>query len=57
MEQAEEERRDEEPAPLVGFLFGNVDENNKVEADYLDAVSPAAWRDDAGRLAGQCWQA
>lgn len=26
-------------APLVGFLFGNVDENNRVEADYLDEVS------------------
>ena len=26
-------------APLVGFLFGNVDENNRVEADYLDEAS------------------
>lgn len=28
----------EQPAPLVGFLFGNVDENQRVEADYLDEV-------------------
>ena len=28
----------EAPRPLVGFLFGNVDVNNKVEADYLDEV-------------------
>ena len=25
--------------PLAGFLFGNMDENNKLDADYLDAVS------------------
>ena len=24
---------------LLGFLFGNVDEDNQVEADYLDHVS------------------
>lgn len=30
-----------EQAPLVGFLFGNVDENNRVEADYLDEVGQA----------------
>ncbi len=26
-------------APLLGFLFGNVDSNNKLEADYLEDVS------------------
>lgn len=26
-------------APLLGFIFGNVDANNKLEADYLDEVS------------------
>ena len=25
--------------PIAGFLWGNVDENNKLDADYLDAVS------------------
>jgi len=29
----------EDDAPgLQGFLFGNVDENNQLDADYLDAV-------------------
>jgi hypothetical protein len=23
---------------MLGFLFGNVDENNKLDADYLDEV-------------------
>ncbi|PRW61593.1 Transcription initiation factor TFIID subunit 1 isoform C [Chlorella sorokiniana] len=27
---------EEREAPLVGFLFGNVDENQRVDADYLD---------------------
>ena len=32
---------DEEETPgLQGFLFGNLDENNELDADYLDAVSP-----------------
>ena len=26
------------PDPLLGFLFGNVDEGNRVDADYLDEV-------------------
>ena len=31
----------EEDAPgLSGFLFGNLDHNNQLDADYLDAVSP-----------------
>lgn len=25
--------------PLLGFLFGNVDQHNRVDADYLDDVS------------------
>jgi hypothetical protein len=29
---------EEDGAPILGFLFGNVDENNVVEADYLDEV-------------------
>ena len=33
-----EEERDPKSAPLVGFLFGNVDENQRVDADYLDEV-------------------
>ena len=32
------ENRNEENQVLLGFLFGNIDENNKVEADYLDEV-------------------
>lgn len=27
---------------LAGFLFGNVDENNNLDADYLDPVSAAS---------------
>ena len=26
-------------AGFSGFLFGNLDEDNKLDADYLDAVS------------------
>ena len=26
-------------ADLSGFLFGNLDENNELDADYLDDVS------------------
>lgn len=29
--------------PLLGFLFGNVDEGNKVDADYLDEVCGHCW--------------
>jgi hypothetical protein len=25
--------------PLVGFIFGNVDKDNRLDADYLDEVS------------------
>lgn len=28
----------EDNGGLSGFLFGNLDENNQLEADYLDAV-------------------
>jgi len=38
MEPEPEERA--EAAPLVGFIFGNVDKSGEVEADYLDAVNP-----------------
>lgn len=29
---------DGQEEPLLGFLFGNVNEDNRVEADYLDDV-------------------
>ena len=35
----EPEREPQEQGAPVGFLFGNVDEKNKLEADYLDEVS------------------
>ena len=48
----------------VGFLFGNVDENNKVDADYLDQVGPPGrccwpgggrdWQQE-GRAEGARW--
>lgn len=25
--------------PITGFLFGNIDQNNKLDVDYLNAVS------------------
>ena len=30
--------------PLLGFLFGNLDEGNRVDADYLDDVSDGGSR-------------
>lgn len=39
------EQPEQEGAPLVGFLFGNVDEKNRVEADYLDDVSSRSAED------------
>ena len=35
----EPEREPQEQGAPVGFLFGNVDEKNRLEADYLDEVS------------------
>lgn len=32
------ESEDENQNGLSGFLFGNLDENNRLDADYLDAV-------------------
>ena len=33
-----EEYDDPGPSNLAGFLFGNLDEDNKLDAEYLDAV-------------------
>lgn len=39
----EEERPEGQEAPLVGFIFGNVEEKTgRVEADYLDEVRQPA---------------
>lgn len=38
-----EESSHESQNPLLGFLFGNVDEENRVDADYLDEVGPLAF--------------
>lgn len=52
-----EEEREEREAPLVGFLFGNVDENQRVDADYLDEV---IGRRPGGQGSGppppRCWR-
>lgn len=33
---------DENDEPMLGFLFGNVDQDNRVDADYLDEVNALA---------------
>ncbi len=55
--------------PLVGFLFGNVDEGNKLDAEYLDEVrhcssslAPTRPQVEPGaghgcRMPGSTWQA
>lgn len=48
---------EEREAPLVGFLFGNVDENQRVDADYLDEViQRRAGRAGLGRSSGSLWR-
>ena len=40
--------------PMVGFLFGNIDKNLQLDADYMDEVSRGAGRYPEWFNCGDC---
>jgi hypothetical protein len=52
MEDSSSEGSQGSQNPLLGFLFGNVDEGNRVDADYLDEVRSRSADNLGTRLSG-----